>query len=271
MKGHALQESFSKIYVNNDEIKRLAAAGDWAFGSRRDTFEPGHWVPKVHVLHDQVVSTYGTEAAKLALWAMLDEQERQMRAHLGLEFVQHQDRIYLYVTNRNTAKELNARYCKVRKLFYVPRAEADLEKIEPYIGPLAKKAWETSLAERRRKHGEKWEKRTQAALVQFPHIGRNQPGFESRLNNLRSPQTSPKPKGRVSLKRLAEKVAGQLLIIDPDLRFKTDAEIAWRVQMELAYCDLEYSFTSVRDALAQNFGLETAIKKAAEHLYKQST
>lgn len=273
MNERALQEGCSKIYVTNDKIKRLAAADDWAFGSRRDTFEPGHWVPKMHVMHDQVVSTHGTEAAKLELWAALDEQERQMRAHLGLEFVEHQDRIYLYVTDRDKAKELNARYCKVRKQFFAPKAEAEFEKIEPYISPVAKKSWETSLAERRRKHWEKKRKLgefTKECLIGDVGLGHNQPSSLSTINSLETPKFSPKPKGRVSLKRVAETVAYHLFTIDPDLIASSNAEVARRVQFELAYCGIEYKFTSVCDALTRNLGggktgLEEAFEKTKKY------
>ena len=273
MNERAWQEGCSKIYVNNDEIKRLAAAGDWAFGSRRDTFEPGHWVPKMHVMHDQVVSTHGTEAAKLELWAALDEQERQMRAHLGLEFVEHQDRIYLYVTDKDKAKELNARYCKVRKQFYVPKAEAEFEKIEPYIGPVANESWETALAERRKKHREKRSKLGEIIkeiLIRDAGLGRNQPRSLSTINSLETPKFSPKQKGRVSLKRVAETVAYHIFTIDPDLIASSNAEVTRRVQFELAYCGIEYKFTSVCDALTRNLGggrtgLEEAIEKAKKY------
>ncbi|MEO9611982.1 MULTISPECIES: DUF5710 domain-containing protein, partial [Alphaproteobacteria] len=241
----------------------LATKGEWAFGSIRDVEEPGHWIPKVHEFHNGMVRKYGNEAAKRALWDAIHKEERWQCAFFGREFIEPTDRLYLYVTDRDTAKELGARYDKRRRQFYVSRESTDPRKVEPYQGPDAWAAWQNKMYSLKRIS----RLRAEAALEAFPHLARDQRRPKWNIKFLTSKAKHRKPKGQLPICELAPMVAEQLLELDPTLAQKRDRYISWRVHMELLGCHVEYALPSIYDALFRksesgSYAIEPALTKA---------
>lgn len=263
MKNTIDKSEYSKIYVPDAEVTEFAAKGKWAFGAIRDVEEPGHWIPKAHELHNGLVRKYGNEAAKRALLDAIHKEERWQCAFFGREFIEPDDRLYLYVTDRDTAKELGARYDKRRRQFYVSRESADPRKVEPYQGPDAWVAWQNKMYSLKRTS----RLRAEAALEAFPHLVRDQRGPKWNLKFLTSKAKRRKPKGRLPVCKLAPMVAEQLLALDPTLAQKRDRDISWRVHVELLGCHVEYALPSIYDALFRkneggSYALERALTKA---------
>ncbi|MEO9614290.1 MULTISPECIES: DUF5710 domain-containing protein, partial [Alphaproteobacteria] len=223
----------------------LATKGEWAFGSIRDVEEPGHWIPKVHEFHNGMVRKYGNEAAKRALRDAIHREERWQCAFFGREFIEPTDRLYLYVTDRDTAKELGARYDKRRRQFYVSRESTDPQKVEPYQGPDAWAAWQNKMYSLKRTS----RLRAEAALETFPHLARDQRRPKWNIKFLTSKAKRLKRKGQLPVCKLAPLVGEQLLQLDPSLVADRDREFSWRVHRELLGCGVEYSLPSIYDAL----------------------
>lgn len=242
-----MKDTHSKIYVPEYELTDLAYKGEWAFGSLRDTNKLGHWVPKVHRRHDEMVDKYGTAAAQNALSAVLYEQERNECAFFHREFIEPEDRIYLYIIDKTAIKNLGARFDKRRKQYYVARGRIDPKQLDPYLDLKAKSAWENAL-KMKKKVASQW---ARAAFLNFQHFADRRHGvkWSTRVLHSELERLRPKPKGRMKICNLAPIVGEQLLELNPALVAEYDREISWRVHLELLGCGVEYALPSIHDAL----------------------